>query len=261
MTEIVYRLRDLEKVRSKGGVSFTLRVPELVIRRGDFISLVGPSGCGKSTLLDLLALVLKPTGAASFTIRDLRGRRTREYAVARLSEDEAANLRRKNIGYVLQNGGLLPFLTVRENILLTAEISGAKLPERAFESLVDALGLGDQINKKPQYLSGGQRQRVAVARALIHRPSIVLADEPTAAVDYPTALEIRDELKSLAHTMGSAVVMVTHDHSLVRGVADVEVGFEVTRTTRRETLATAFVRQEPVQASEQEKAYKRDSSL
>ncbi len=261
MHEPVYKLRHLEKVRTKGGISFILRVPELDIHSGEFISLVGPSGCGKSTLLDMLALVLKPTGWSKFHICVREKNGMKECYIPDLSDNEAARIRRKNIGYVLQNGGLLPFLSVRENILLTAEISGRKVSGDEFDSIVGILGLGDQINKKPQYLSGGQRQRVAVARALIHRPAIILADEPTAAVDYPTALDIRDELKSLAHNMGAAVVMVTHDQSLIRGISDVEVQFEVVRKSRNESMATTCIKQKPQIASRSDDTIEQDISL
>ena len=240
--EPVYRLRDVVKTRTKGGVSFTLLVPELAVYRGEFISVVGPSGCGKSTLLDMLALVLEPSSASCFEINIQAGGKPEARAVAALSQNGSARIRRKNIGYVLQNGGLLPFLSVRENIMITSEISGTRVTPLEFATLISALGLEDQLGKKPQFLSGGQRQRVAVARALIHRPSIILADEPTAAVDYPTALDIRDELKALAHKAGAAVVMVTHDRSLVRDIADAEVGFEVTRKSLSETLATTMVK-------------------
>jgi len=236
--ESVYCLRGVEKTRSKGGVSFTLRIPELDIRRGQFCSVVGPSGCGKSTLLDLLALVLQPTRADSFRLH-LGSGANRDCNLAGLAENRAARIRRSHIGYVLQSGGLLSFLTVRENILLTAGISGVRVSPREFDALIEVLGLADQLNKKPQHLSGGQRQRVAVARALIHRPTIILADEPTAAVDYPTALDIRDELHGLAREMGAAVVMVTHDRSLVEEIADAQVGFTVSRTSPTDTLAIA----------------------
>jgi len=238
MNQPVYRLRDVEKIRTKGGVSFTLRVPELMVYKGAFVSVVGPSGCGKSTLLDLLALVLDPSSWACFTINVAGAQTAEEHDIPSLSENNAARIRRKHIGYVLQNGGLLPFLTVFENIVITAELSGRRASRREVNALAGTLGLTDQLSKKPQYLSGGQRQRVAVARALIHHPAIILADEPTAAVDYPTALDIRDELKYLAHGMGAAVVMVTHDHSLVNDIADWEVRFDVSRESRHNTVAT-----------------------
>lgn len=241
MGATVYTLRNVVKTRSKGGVSFTLRVPQLELRQGEFCSVVGPSGCGKSTLLDLLALVLAPTSAECFSLTLPTRRGQVAYDLPHLSESEAAGIRRNNIGYVLQSGGLLSFLTVRENILLTAQISGRRLEGGELEELVRVLGLADQLEKKPQYLSGGQRQRVAVARALIHRPGIILADEPTAAVDYPTALDIRDELLGLARRMGAAVIMVTHDRSLVDGVSDVQVNFTVQRVSAQEVEATASV--------------------
>ena len=241
MSEPVYQLRDVEKVRTKGGVSFTLRVPELVINRGEFVSVVGPSGCGKSTLLDMLALVLEPSSSSLFSIVVNRNGASESCDIPSLSENNGARIRRKDIGYVLQNGGLLSFLTVHENIMITAKISGTRVGPDEFATLIDVLGLEDQLRKKPQHLSGGQRQRVAVARALVHQPAIILADEPTAAVDYPTALEIRDELRNLAHEMGSAVVMVTHDHSLVKNISDSEVQFTVTRKSQNETVATTSV--------------------
>lgn len=241
MGEVVYRLRDVVKTRSKGGVSFTLRIPELIIRKGAFCSVVGPSGCGKSTLLDMLALVLEPTAAGCFTLRLGRNGASAECDIPGMPENDAARIRRSRIGYVLQSGGLLSFLTVRENIMLTARISGIRVSPGEFNALIEVLGLDDQLNKKPQHLSGGQRQRVAVARALIHRPDIILADEPTAAVDYPTALDIRDELQSLARKMDAAVVMVTHDRSLVEGIADTRVRFEVSRQSRTDTLAMVSV--------------------
>jgi putative ABC transport system ATP-binding protein len=243
MGTVVYTLRDVIKTRSKGGVSFTLRVPELDIHRGEFCSVVGPSGCGKSTLLDMLALVLEPSTVARFRLNVPRHGGMEECDIHGLPENKAARIRRDNIGYVLQSGGLLSFLTVRENILLTAQISRTRVSAQEFDQLVAVLGLGDQLEKKPQYLSGGQRQRVAVARALIHRPGIILADEPTAAVDYPTALDIRDELHHLARQMDAAVIMVTHDRSLVEGVADVQVNFTVRRLSQTEVEATTFVGQ------------------
>jgi len=243
MEEPVYLLRDVEKRRSKGGVTFSLQVPELTVHPGEFVAVVGPSGCGKSTLLDMLALVLEPSAVDTFTINvALKGER-RSYDVTALSENDVARIRGHHIGYILQNGGLLPFLNVRENIGLTAAISGIRVEQDRLTGLVERLGLTGQLGKKPQHLSGGQRQRVAVARALIHRPVIVLADEPTAAVDYPTALDIRDEMVELARQTGASVVMVTHDHSLVEGIADTEVHFQVERISEAETRALVSVRQ------------------
>ncbi|MBM9613295.1 ATP-binding cassette domain-containing protein [Desulfobulbus rhabdoformis] len=243
MGNVVYTLRDVVKTRSKGGASFTLRVPALDVHKGEFCSVVGPSGCGKSTLLDMLALVLEPSQVGQFRLNVPSLAGVQSCDVEGLPENTAARIRRHNIGYVLQSGGLLSFLTVRENIMLTAQISRLRVDTDDFEHLVETLGLGDQLEKKPQYLSGGQRQRVAVARALIHRPKIILADEPTAAVDYPTALDIRDELQSLARQMDAAVIMVTHDRSLVEEVADLQVHFALSRIKRNQIEATTSLTQ------------------
>lgn len=238
MDHPVYHLLDVRKTRTKGGVTFILQVPDLTVNRGEFLAVVGPSGCGKSTLLDMLALVLAPSAAACFDIYVSLSDKIQHFLIDSLSVNDKARIRGKHIGYVLQNGGLLPFLNVRENILLTAAISGVRVEPKEFDGLISRLGLGDQLGKKPQHLSGGQRQRVAVARALVHRPAIILADEPTAAVDYPTALDIRDELKELARAVDSAVIMVTHDRSLVQDIADAEVSFEVERLSPVQTRAT-----------------------
>ena len=231
----VYRLTDVVKVREKGGARFELRVPSLDVRRGEFVAVVGPSGCGKSTLLDLLGLVLKPTRAGSFAIR--AGDAWLD--VAAMNERRLAEVRRAHIGYVLQTGGLLPFLTVRKNILLPCRLSGRGGGPEA-EALAERLGIADQLGKKPQHLSGGQRQRVAIARALAHKPPLVLADEPTAAVDRPTALEIHRTFKELTAELGVTLIMVTHDVSLAKGAADRFFAFRIERKSPEHTVSTVL---------------------
>ncbi len=250
MSEPVYLLRDVRKVRSKSGTTFVLHIPELILFRGAFVSVVGPSGCGKSTLLDLLALVLAPSSAHEFFIYVRTEGKNTGYSVPTLSDHQAAALRRGGIGYILQNGGLLPFLTVRENILLSRSLSGSQTSIQEFSQLIAVLGLEDQLAKKPQYLSGGQRQRVAIARALVHNPAIVLADEPTAAVDRTTAEDIRDELCLLARERGAAVVMVSHDRALVSPVSDMQVQFTLERHAPQYIEATACCITKPVKHSE-----------
>ncbi len=208
----VYRLRQVSKLREKGGHAFELTVNSLDIFAGDFVAVVGPSGCGKSTLLDLLALVLTPSSAEQFSIS---AGESQSFAVAGKNDVELAEFRKRNLGYILQTGGLLPFLSVWENVLLPSLINGdgATGKTKALE-LLGSLQIEEQRNKKPQFLSGGQRQRVAIARALVHSPSIVLADEPTAAVDRDTALEILDQLTDLTRRQNVALLMVTHDLEL-----------------------------------------------
>ena len=234
-SQAIFCLHNVLKVREKGGQRFELQVPAFVIQPGEFIALVGESGCGKSTLLDMLALVLRPTQADEFTIR--LPRREVAYAVMSLSEATLAQIRKADMGYVLQTGGLLPFLTVKENILLPCRLNGLDDVESDMQHLVTRLGIAEQLAKKPQFLSGGQRQRVAIARALAHRPPIVLADEPTAAVDKHTARDIRDAFKELTQRMGVTLCMVTHDEGLVAGAVDRTFRFEVHKESEYHTYA------------------------
>lgn len=237
----VYRLRDLRKRREKAGAVFELLVPALVIRAAEFVAVVGSSGSGKSTLLDILGLVLQPSSAREFTIvrRDPLGHR-RPVEVGGLSERQLSDIRRSQVGYVLQTGGLLPYLSVRENILLPCRLAGSPASEAVLRNLTRRLGIADQLEKKPQHLSVGQRQRVAIARALAHRPPVVLADEPTAAVDKLTALEIRREFQELVHQLGVSLVMVTHDMEMIEGADRV---FEFSLEKPQPQVARATLRE------------------
>lgn len=231
----VYCLKKVVKVREKGGNVFELHLPEFVIQPGQFVALVGQSGCGKSTLLDMLAMVLAPTSAERFTIRVPSTGQT--FEVMELDEVEMASVRMADLGYVLQTGGLLPFLSVRDNILLPCRINGRDDADQQVNMLVERLDIAGQMDKKPQFLSGGQRQRVAIARALSHQPPIVLADEPTAAVDKLTATEIRDKFKELTSQLGVTVLMVTHDEKLIAPVVDRTFRFKVSRQSPEHVIS------------------------
>ena len=235
--ELAISMSDVVKRREKGGVAFELHVPAMRVRRGQFVALVGASGCGKSTLLDMLGLVLSPTSAAEFRVWAQRGAKPGWRDVTALSERGLAMLRKANIGYVLQTGGLLPFLSVRDNITLTRRLNGLPKDRQGVEKLARRLGIAEQLAKKPAHLSGGQRQRAAIARALAHQPFIILADEPTAAVDRETALEIRDQFREMAQKMGATVLMVTHDQELVRPIANRVFTFEVQRPSAELTVS------------------------
>lgn len=233
---MVYSLKDVIKKREKGGNLFELRIPEFVVHAGEFIAVVGASGCGKSTLLDMLALIMRPTTAGEFTVGVPKTQMT--YRIMELSDNKLAEIRKTHLGYVLQTGGLLPFLTVQDNVLLPCALNGLNGMETHVFSLVERLQIKEQMAKKPQFLSGGQRQRVAIARALAHQPSIVLADEPTAAVDKITAHKIRAEFEALTRQMGVALVMVTHDEHLVEDVVGKRTfGFEVTKESEEYTYS------------------------
>ena len=228
---IVFELKNISISREKGGVSFRLEIPKLTIYSGEFIGVIGSSGCGKSTFLDILGLILSVDKAERFRLSVKQKNTIFRQEISSLSDKKLSDIRREHIGYILQSGGLLPFLSVQENILLSDKLNNKNITQESFYKLVSLLGIQGQINKKPQYLSGGQRQRVAIARALIHNPEIILADEPTASVDKPTAIEIRDQFKNLAKASGSSVLMVTHDLEMVEHDSDRLVTFEVTKVS------------------------------
>lgn len=210
-------VRGLVCRRGEGAAGFRLEVPELRLQTGEAVALVGPSGCGKSTLLDALGLVLRPKAYAAFHLADGRGGRDDIGALwDRGAQDALARLRAGRIGYVLQTGGLLPFLTVRANIALSTELLGIGAAMTGHvERVIEALGLGRLLNKKPGALSIGERQRVAIARALAHRPPLLLADEPTAALDPDNAGRVMALMLGLVRDLGVTAVVVSHDWDLV----------------------------------------------
>lgn len=192
--------------RAVSGADFTLR-------RGEVAAVMGSSGSGKSSLLYCLAGVLAPTsGRVVFDGVDL----------ATLDDDELSTLRRERFGFVFQYGELLPELTVEENAALPLRLAGQrKAPAHAAAGeVLGRLGMTDLLQRRTSQLSGGQSQRVAVARALVHRPAVVFADEPTGALDSANATAVLEEFLRLARDQGTAVVIVTHDES-VAAQADV----------------------------------------
>jgi putative ABC transport system ATP-binding protein len=200
-------ITDTAKRRGTGtSGEFALLIPHFAVAPGEAIAITGPSGSGKSTLLDMLALALKPDTAKRFSIAEVDA----ALLWQRDRADALARLRAGTLGYVLQQGGLLPFLSVRQNILLPQRLAGRIDPAR-LAALADRLGITDQLDKKPAALSVGQRQRAAIARALAHRPGIVLADEPTASVHPEMADTILALLVDTARESGAALVLATHD--------------------------------------------------
>jgi putative ABC transport system ATP-binding protein len=229
------RIRNMVKRREGGDRVFQIRLPALDLNAGSFLALVGPSGSGKSTLLDMLGLVLAPSRVEAFDLRlpriDKRVQEDTAVDLAKLTrsgeiDDRAAAVRRTAMGYVLQSGGLFSFLNVGENIDLPRRLVGQKVSRDATSREMRQFGLNWGYEKQVSELSGGERQRVAILRALAHRPSLVLADEPTAAVDRNRAREVVATLQNHARERGAAVIMVTHDLSLVDGVADAWVRLE-----------------------------------
>ena len=180
-----------------------LRGANLVVSTGDFVALMGPSGCGKSTLLNLVA-GLDDADEGTITVAG--------ELITGCSEDELSHMRRRHIGIVFQFFNLLEGMTVLENVALPAVIAGRKrkAAETRARDLLDLLGIGDKAGTVPGMLSGGQRQRLAIARALANEPTLLLADEPTGALDSEGGQEVI-ELLSRLHASGQTIVLVTHD--------------------------------------------------
>ena len=210
----LYQLRRVTKRRRSEDVEFHLTVSSLQLMPGEKIALVGESGCGKSTLLDLLAMVLQPDKWRTFRFHPGEEEADIGRIWSQRNQDALSDLRKKHIGYVLQTGGLLPFLSVEDNILLSRRLLHME-DDGTLETLGDKLGILDQLKKLPGLLSAGQRQRVAIARALAHKPSIVIADEPTASLDPVTAGAVMDHFVEMVDEFGATLICATHDWSQV----------------------------------------------
>ena len=230
------------KKREQGGVSFELKVPHFRLERGQFVAVVGASGCGKSTLLDILALVLRPNQCQEFSIYASGNQVNLKTLWNKDQESSLAEIRRNLFGYILQTGGLLPFLTVKKNIYLPIKIKKSGYSDEKIIQLAQRMGVENLLSKKPQFLSGGQRQRVAILRAMAHQPAIILADEPTAAVDKENARIIVQNFHTLAKEAGTTIVMVTHDHDLVAELADTTFTFKVTHESETLTRSVCFLK-------------------
>lgn len=201
---LVLETRALRKTfESEGAPVRALRGVDMTMGAGEFVAVMGPSGCGKSTLLNLVAGLDTPTdGDVLVAGESLVGK----------SEDDLARMRRRHIGIVFQFFNLLEGMSVLENVTLPAVIAGAprKRAEARARDLLDLLGLGDKTKDAPGVLSGGQRQRLAIARALANEPTLLLADEPTGALDSDGGREVLELFRRL-HQGGQAVLLVTHD--------------------------------------------------
>lgn len=205
MENTLITFRNVWKTYQMGEVQVNaLKDVNVKFKRGEFAAIIGPSGSGKSTMMNLVGCLDTPTKGEIF----LKGRN-----IARLEESDLAALRGKTIGFVFQQYNLIPGMTALENVLLPLEIQEIddRMSEKRAKKLLTLLGLSDKIQYKPSQLSGGQQQRVSIARALACNPEIILADEPTGALDSVTGKELLAILYRLWKEEGKTIVMVTHD--------------------------------------------------
>ncbi len=203
----VMEARGVRKTyESEGAPVRALRGLDMAMGEGEFVAVMGPSGCGKSTLLNLVAGLDAPTEGELFVAGE---------PLADKDENELARMRRRHIGIVFQFFNLLEGMSVLENVTLPAVIAGARRrqAESRARDLLDLLGLGDKARSAPGVLSGGQRQRLAIARALANAPTLLLADEPTGALDSEGGLEVLELFRRL-HAGGQAILLVTHDEGV-----------------------------------------------
>ena len=199
----VVEARGLTKVYGEGEARVVaLDSASLVVGRGEFVAIMGPSGSGKSTLLHCLAGLDTPTsGSVLIAGQDLSG----------MKDKQLTAVRRDRLGFIFQSFNLLPTLSAEENILLPQRLAHRKPQRDWYDAVISTLGIGDRLSHRPHELSGGQQQRVAVARALVGRPEVVFADEPTGALDTASAAALLETLAGMCERLGQTVVMVTHD--------------------------------------------------
>ncbi len=209
---VVY-VEKLTKIFGSGHTAVTaLRDASLVARQGELVAILGPSGSGKTTLLTSIAGIIEPTSGCihiggtrlydnGWQVRDLR------------------RFRRERMGFIFQAHNLVPFLTARENVLIALQINGVRGAKavKIAQGLLDYLGVGERYHHLPEKLSGGEQQRVAIARALANSPQVILADEPTAALDTERGKSVMALFRQIARDKGSAVICVTHDQRMIEG--------------------------------------------
>jgi putative ABC transport system ATP-binding protein len=200
--------RGLTKVYGSGNTEVVaLRDVSLAVGHGELVGLVGPSGSGKTTLLSTIGLVCLPSAGCLF----IDGTQLVDGQAARIN---LAAFRRRHVGYVFQKSNLVSFLNAGENVELVLRLNqvGARQARRRAKELLERLGVGDRAGHYPPALSSGQQQRVAIARALANQPSMILADEPTAALDGPRGRQVMQLFREVADQSQAAVIVVTHDH-------------------------------------------------
>ncbi|NAT23151.1 ABC transporter ATP-binding protein [Pseudomonas syringae] len=205
------QIKGLNVQRGSGTQAHRVHLPELNLARGQVVAITGESGCGKSTLLEALGLLLAPQSVAQYSLDGV------DIAAMLAADDQPAlaDVRARSLGFVLQSGGLLPFLNIRDNINLPRRLLGLVSKSDHVDRAIAALRLEALLDQLPQALSIGERQRVACVRAIAHLPRLILADEPTAALDPHNARQLFELLLSLVDELGLSALIVSHDWQLV----------------------------------------------
>ncbi len=207
MQEQVINCEDLARHYRVGNQTVkALRSVSLTIQKGEYVAIMGPSGSGKSTFMNIIGCLDTPS-RGTYVLNGTD--------VSKLEDNKLAEIRNKEIGFVFQTFNLLPRYSALENVMLPLIYAGYKLEDRRNRALevLNQVGLSDRVSHKPNELSGGQRQRVAVARALVNKPSIILADEPTGNLDSRTSVEIMNLFNDI-HSLGNTIILVTHEEDI-----------------------------------------------
>ena len=201
----IVRLQGVSKIYGNGDAQVrALDDVSVGFGAGEFTAIMGPSGSGKSTMMHILAGLDAPTSGHVFV---------EDTDITALKDTALTKLRRDRIGFVFQSFNLVPTLDARSNILLPMRLAGKTPDKDWFDLIVNSLGIADRLNHRPSEMSGGQQQRVAVARALMSRPAVIVADEPTGNLDSHSTTEVMDLLRRAVDDLGQSVIMVTHDTS------------------------------------------------
>jgi putative ABC transport system ATP-binding protein len=211
MKKMIISVENLSKIYGEGESSVTaIKEATFDIYSGETVALLGPSGSGKTTLITMIGCITEPTRGKLILDGDLMY--DEEWKI-----EDTRRIRREKIGFIFQAHNLIPFLNVMENVTIVPQMNGVKSSEanQTAKELLEYLGVGDKLTKMPSQLSGGQSQRVAIARSLANNPKIILADEPTAALDGERALSVMNLLRKLAHEQEVAIVVVTHDERML----------------------------------------------
>lgn len=202
----ILRCEDVKKIYGSGAGQVTaLNGIDLSVEKGEFVAIVGASGSGKSTLLHILGSVDQPTSGRVYV---------EEAEISKMNRTKAALFRRRKVGLVYQFYNLIPTLTIEKNILMPLLLDKRKPNQEYFDQVVETLGLKDKLKALPNQLSGGQQQRTAIARSLIYRPALLLADEPTGNLDQKNSREIVDLLKLSNRNFHQTILLVTHDEKV-----------------------------------------------